>query len=245
MATRRWLLVAIALAGGCAHRMAAIDESVAALPAGERQRVVSMQQRVDAAQSNVASARVARDEAQQLLRVADRQLRAARARLDAAKDALNLALRANDPAAMDAAERELRAAEQQVIAQRLQRDYADRLVALRTAELREREAEVDVARADLDAYRLAALNRYGIAGEPTPPSFGDEPRRARDELARRQQRVAELRGETANLRAAWEQQRRAVATRPTTEPLPPRQAPTDVNEGPAAPQSVPNQNFAQ
>ncbi|HZS38562.1 MAG TPA: hypothetical protein VFF06_17120 [Polyangia bacterium] len=259
MGTRRWLLIgfAAALIGGCAHHESVIDERVARLPAPARQRIVGQQQQVDVAEWNVRAARAARDEARQYLRIAEDELRAARTRLDAARASLELARGARDPATLDAADRELRAAEQQVIAKRLGRDYADRLFSLRKAELDERAAQVDVARADLDWMKMAELNRHGVAGDLSAQTYGESRAQARAELARRRQRVAALRGETADLRAAWEQQQRAAAARASIEPLPPpppkplpppsspQPAPTDVNEGPAAPQSMPNPNFAR
>jgi hypothetical protein len=186
---------------GCAH-----EPSVS--PASSQQHAV------DAAGRNVADARVAVADAQQLDRTANLEL---------------------ESATRAASTQESAVAQRELFAARAKKDYADRLIDLRRAELVESRAELD----------LVVAGYSQVARE-----------HAQSQLAIERARVADLRGNVESLRTVWTERARDYQTASRGHVIP--QAPFDdlpstrevggetgappgggANEGPSAPQSIP------
>jgi hypothetical protein len=196
MRMRCWLLalVAPALLGGCgaAPPTVRIDNArVARLPLEARRPIIDAQRRVDVAQANVGAARVARVDALRLRGAVD--------------DELEAVVVPRHAEALDLTERRM-------LASRAKRDYADRLVELRDAQLDERQAALALARADLDGVKLDALERHNLAAGLNPYAFAHAQKQARIDLAARRMRVAELQGEVASARTTWDERRRDFNT---------------------------------
>ena len=230
----RWLsgvLLATLGVSGCSHQMATVpDERLTQLPPASRQAVVAEEQRVSIAQQNVVSARVALDESRRFRDVTQSELRAANARLDAANKALALSESSRAAAQADRAREARRAAAMELAAAQAKRDYADRLVQLRRAQLDEANADLAVARADVEMRKIRELASRGLATPTEVNRFAESRSRAEADLARNRRMVAELSTVLASARENWESRRREYNTAsrvlaPLTPPPPPQQLP--------------------
>jgi hypothetical protein len=249
----RFLLLA-ALAG-CAHAPTVTTEQVVRLPPAARRQIIDARRSVDAADQNLTAARVAVDEAKRFRDIADRELDAARAHADAAKQSMDLGARAHAELTLEAARREREVSMRELFAARAKKDYSDRLVDLRHAEEDLRRAERDQARADFEYTKYVALRDNGIAGTYNEKDFLDARKRAQSNLADARSRVAALTGNVEALRTGWMERANEyqTASRGATVPPPPPPPPVPTetegapvgapspgaNEGPSAPQSMP------
>jgi hypothetical protein len=222
-----WAALAATLAlGGCASRVETVpDERLTQLPPAARQAVIAEEQRVNIAQQNVVAARVALDEAQRFRDVTRSELRAANARLDAANKELALARSARTPPQhVERAEEAQRSAAMELAAARAKRDYAERLISLRSAQLDEVTSELAVARADAEMRKIQELARRGLATPSEVNRFAEVRARSQADLARNRRLVAELSTVLASARENWEARRREYNTAARAEPpalLPP------------------------
>ncbi len=225
MSLRRWLLASALALAGCATSGVS-DRDVGRLPVADRAQIVTAHKSIDVAESNLAAARVARDEAKQFRKIAVNDLEAAKARLEAARGSVDLGRTARDDRALREASRNEDVARDQVVAARAKLDYADRLVELREAKINEAEASVTAARADVERTKLTLAQRNGVAGNVDPRKLEAERQDAQERLAETRARVAELEGECAQLKSAWDDRRsetRHTASR--AEMLPPAPPP--------------------
>lgn len=221
------LLLSIALAG-CATGAAVIDDQrLASISPGQRVQVSEAQTRVEEAQVDVTNAQVARDAAKDFLAVANAQGEAAQSRLRA------------EP--ID------NASDAQAVATRSKREYAERLLRLRDAELKVKRDELAVARAGLELAKARALGvRDG--------SYLHAIDRAQGRLSADQQLAANRSAEVGRLRLAWDGDRRAAEgarMRSLEHPVAPPPAAmsppaTGANEGPTEGfQHLPTDNFSR
>ena len=256
MRLRRWLLPCALALAGCATSGIS-DRDVARLPVADRTQIVTAQKSIDIAESNLETAKVARDEAKQFRKIAVSELDAARSHLEAARTGVDLGRTTRDDRALREASRNEDAARDQLVAARAKLDYADRLVELREAKINEAEADVNAARADVDRTKLTLLQRNGMAQNVDPRKLEAKRQDAQERLAESRAHVAELEGETAQLKTAWDDRRNEMshtASRGTfiAPPPPPAEVPMpsmrwrdqprgDVNDTPAAPSTKQSQ----
>ncbi|MDB4967996.1 MAG: hypothetical protein JWN44_3685 [Myxococcales bacterium] len=258
MSLRQWLLTGALVAAGCATSGGVSDRDIARLPVGERTQIVTAQHSIDVANSNLASARVARDEAKQFRKIASSELDAAKSRLDAARTGVDLGRSSRDDRTLRDAARNEDVARNQLIAARAKMDYADRLIELREAKVGEAQANVAAARADVETtkYRLVAAHDGDVKADGRKLEAARQD--AQERLAEQRARVASLDGETAQLKTAWDDRRREFNTasrgdvRDLHAPPPPAPLPAqkhidgrgDINDTPAAP-AVPDSQQPQ
>jgi predicted nucleic acid-binding Zn-ribbon protein len=250
---RRGLLAGAALFAACATTGVS-DRQVAQLPAQDRQQLVTAQRSIDVAEQNLATARVARDEAKQFRKVAQSEVAAARSRLEAARAALELGRSARDDRALRDAQHNQDLARAQLVTARAKADYADRLITLREARIDECEDALVVARAQVELDKAHLVQRNDMVPDANVPQLEANLHDANERLAERRERVAVLQGEVAQLRTAWDDRRgeqrtaargeyRDFAAPPAPAPLPPPPPPAvdpprgDVNDTPAAPET--------
>ena len=264
MSLRQWLLAGALAVAGCATSSGVSDKDVARLPVADRAQIVTAHKSIDVAESNLESAKVARDEARQFRKIAVSDLDAAKSRLEAARSGVDLGKTARDDAALREASRNEDAARAQVIASRAKLDYADRLVELREAKIGEAEASLNAAKADVDSTKLSLLQRNGMGADIDARKLDARRQDAQERLAESRAHVAQLEGETAQLKTAWDDRRREMnrtASRGEmiAPPAPPAEMPMprmkfrdqprgDVNDTPGAPETKqsqqPNNNIA-
>lgn len=257
MTLRRMLLAGVVVAVGCATTRVS-DEQLARLPAQDRAQIVTAQRSIDVADSNVAAAKLARDEAKQFQKIANQELDAANAQLQAARTGIDLGRTARDQRTLAVAGRREDMARDQMVAARAKLDYANRLVDLRQAKVNQAEAALDAARADVELTKVQLLQKDGITPTVNVAKVRDKRERAQSKLADARARVATLEGDVASLRTAWQERRQAYNTAwagqepPLHAPPPPRMLPTDqrgvanpprggVNDTPAAPETPQSQ----
>jgi len=222
---------------------------------------------VNDAHAVLEAAKVARDEAKQFRKIALSELDASKSRLEAARSSVDLGKTSRDDRALREASRNEDAAREQLIASRAKLDYADRLVELREAKINEAEANVNAAKADVEMTKLSLVQRNGMAGDVDAKRLEARRQDAQERLAEARAHVAQIEGETAQLKTAWDD-RRTEANRTasrgepmmlTTPPAPPAEMPMphmkwrdpprgDVNDTPSAPETkqsqAPNNNIA-
>jgi hypothetical protein len=204
-----WVAGAAAMAAfvGCASTPPpAADTQVALLPATSKAELVDAQQKVAMAESNVTSARVAVDEARQYRDIARSEMDASQARLRAAEQAVALYERARDPRITEA-QRAAGVAREQLLADRSKLDYAERLVDVRQAKLREMEATRDVARADVELARVRALRQNAMATTVDEARAFDNLQLTQTRLASARRDVATAQGSAEYARSLWRQQK--------------------------------------
>ena len=227
MTARSWSLVAVIVACGCAtSRTPPLDESaVLRLPADERVALDTPRAQVADADRRVTIAADLRDEARAFVKAAaeqDQRRTGALPALVGDTGTRAQALEANDKLA-----------------------YARRLLVAREAELAEARARLELAQAILRRAEAQALAR-----QRSGPSLRDRDFAAAETRAARRveksARMAALRSAEADeLRLAWERRHQlARALEPSPRPAPPP-IPPPVNDGPVAPQSVPDPSFAR
>jgi hypothetical protein len=258
MSLRQWLLAGAIAVVGCAHATAGVpDSAVARLPVEDRAQIATAQKSVDVAESNLGSAKEARDDAKQFHKIAMSDLDAAKSKLDAARAGLDLGRSTRDDRALREASRSEDIARNQVIAARAKLDYADRLLELREAKVDEGDAEIAAARADVEATKLHLLEQRDLAGDVNARGVQARRQDAQEKLAEKRARVAQLEGDVAQLKTAWDDRRHEsdVAARdvrgttgsgaPDEVPMPSmrwRDPPHgDVNDTPAAPETKQSQ----
>ena len=249
----RYALCAALFTFGCAHAPTVTNEQVVQLPPRSRQQIVDAQRAVTAADQNLTAAKVALDEAKRFRDIADRELDAAKAHAGASQRSMDLGRRSNAEYTLQAARRDREVAMRELFASRAKRDYADRLVDLRRAEVDLRHNELEQARADVEYTKYAALRENGLSQNLNESDFVNARERARTNVANAHGKVAALIGNVEALRTAWlsrandyQTASRGVSVPP---PPPPEALPAEgvpgaapapgVNEGPSAPQSMP------
>jgi hypothetical protein len=214
MTLRRWLPAAALVAGGCASTMTTrvSEGDVSRLPAHDQQQIVVAGNQQMAASAQVAVARRRGDEARQFRRVALDEQTAARARLEAARETIILAHSTRDTQQLTAAQRNEDVARDEMMATRAKLDYADRLVALRDAQLDGADAGVRLARADTHYRKAELVIQAGVNPNIDLTRIGRERDEAQAQLAQTRLRVAALQGEAQQLRMAWSDRRRELNT---------------------------------
>jgi hypothetical protein len=258
---RLWLPVVLLL--GCAHAPTVSSERVVQLPTQSREQIVRARQGVDVADQNVTAARIALDQSQKFRDIANRELDAAKARVEASRAGIALGRSARSQRTIRDSRADYDIAMRELFAARAKKDYADRIVDLRRAEVDLRRAERNYANSDFEYVKYAQLEQEGMAGDLKQSDFENARIRAQNDVARDRKRVADLAGSVEQLRTAWMQrdQDYETASRSTAivPPPPPRaleyQLPSEqmanppptfnpppaggVNEGPSAPEGVP------
>jgi hypothetical protein len=257
MSLRQWLLAGALAVAGCATAGGVSDRDVARLSVADRTQIITAHKSIDVAEANLASAKVARDEAKQFRKIALSDLDAAKSRLEAARSGVDLDKSARDDRTLRDATRNEDIARNQVIAARAKVDYADRLIELREAKITEGEANVTAARADVDMTKVQLVQRSGMANDIDAKAIEARRQDAQERLAERRARVAQLEGETAQLKTAWDDRRNetsrtAARGEMIAPPPPPEEVPMprmkyrdtprgDVNDTPAAPETEQSQ----
>jgi hypothetical protein len=243
---------------GCAHAPTIPSERVVQLPPPSREQIARAHQSVDVAEQNVSAARVALDQTQKYRDIAKRELDTANSRVEAARAAMDLGRSAHSQPTLRDSRADYNLAMRELFAVRAKKDYADRLADLRRAELDQRRAEVAYANADYEQMKYGQLEQAGMAGDLKASDFEDARVRAQNDVGRERMRVAELSGSVEQLRVAWMERDHEYSTAsratPVLPPPPPPALPTEkearpstfnpppsdgVNEGPSAPQSLP------
>jgi hypothetical protein len=173
----RQSLLAIAVVAGGCATSSVANEQVERLPAGDRVELGTAHKSIDVAAENLDAAKAAHDEAKQFRRIAQNQLEAA----------------ASDP---------------QLVVARAKLDYADLLVQLREARIGEAEASLSAARADVERTKLQLLQKNSIATAPSLPGKLEVRRHeAQLRLAESRAQVAQLEGDVALRKTAWDERR--------------------------------------
>ncbi len=139
------------------------------------------------------------------------------------------------------------------MAARAKLDYADRLVDLREAKISEAEAAFAAARTDDELTKVRIAQRNGMARDLDVNLYESRRQDAAERLAEERAKVADVEGETEQLKTAWDDRRHEMnhtASRgelvappapPSELPMPPtpkwRNDPRgDVNDTPGAPE---------
>lgn len=159
-----WLLAGSLLAACATTAPAHVDDArLARLPPAEREGLIDQHRGVDIASSNLETAKVALNDAEQFRSIVESERSAAQSRLSAAQKSVALTSRAvNDANAQRSTQEEQTVASQRLDAANAKMQYAENLVALRQKQVDLRQAELDLAKADIELQRydrLAAANQ--------------------------------------------------------------------------------------
>lgn len=244
-----WLAGALAsslLMVGCARDAAKMDQAkLGRLPIEQKQEVFTAEHNVSVAQTNKAAAERAKDQAQLFMSMADEEVAAAKSRVNAAKNALDLAHRANSTSEINAANRAYDLANKQLIASVSKKEYANRLVDLRDAQIELADKQVDAAQADLAFLRANSLRANGIAPSQNEADLMRDRDEKMRELALQERNVATTQDTAERYRFAWEQNRQeynvAAREQPGLPPIkPPPSPPRFPSEKTTPPEPLPS-----
>jgi hypothetical protein len=235
--------LALAALGGCAHeqQITIRGSLLSQLPVSRQGPILAAQRQVDLAADSSARAEQALDQAKSQRDVAWSEFDAAKARAEAANKGLLFAEReqSGSPHVLRSAEREQALAYQEKGASQAKLDYAERLVALRRAELRQSKTRFQEAHANLTFVEAATLQQEGIDPHVNIDQVARERDRARIQLVQREPLVAQLRSETESLRIGWQEKRHAFNVAQRGEPVLPPTAGAPVTTGQGAASSNP------
>jgi hypothetical protein len=223
MTLRRALLAAVLVAAGCATT-AVSSRELARLPPEDLAQVATASRSIEVAAQSLEAAQRSLDEARQLRTTATDERTAARAHLDAARANGALARRKRDDRMLRAAVADEDAAQRELLATRAKLDYANSLLELRQSRVAEGEAAVDAARADVELTKVRLLEQNGVYTRVDPRRIDAQRQRAQEKLAEARARVAQLAGETALRKQAWDDRRREARTTAAGDQSPPSPA---------------------
>jgi len=210
MSLRQWLLAGALIVGGCATTGGVSDSDVARLPVAAREQIMTAHKSIEVAQANLDGAKLARDEAKQFHHIAVAELDSSKSRLEAARGSVDLDAQSRDDRALRQASRAENDARAQLVAARAKLDYANRLVELREAKIAEAEANLAAARADVELEKARIAQRNGIARDLNVNKLASQRQDCAERLAEQRAHVADLEGETAQLKTAWDDRRTEV-----------------------------------
>lgn len=249
---RSWLfsgaLAALAMslgASGCGQEQVKNDQAMLGrIPMDQKQAVFTAQNNLQVAQANMQSAQRSLDESRAFQEVAGRQVDAAKARTDAAKKAIELGQKMRDPQQIQAARTNWGIANREVTALQSKKSYADRLVDQRSEQVTLAQKEADLAGTEVSIARVEVLRNSGYHPNENIASLVRTRNDKQAEIASIRGRLSALDQQVAQLRGAWQQQRRSynVAARSFTPPptkTPPRPEQLPLQTIPEVEQAVP------
>ncbi len=230
---RSWWLAgalgAVLAASGCGQEQVKSDTAMLGrIPMDQKQPIFTAQNNLQVAQANVQSAQRAVDESRAFQDVASKQVDAAKARVAAAQKAFELGQKMRDPQQIQAARGNFDIAQREVTALQTKKSYADRLVELRSEQVNLAQKEADLADSQLAIARVEVLQQQGYRPKENVADLVKARNDKQAEIAAIRGRLGALDQQVAQLRVAWQQQRRSynVAARNFTPP------PTRAPQGP-------------
>ena len=226
------LFSACALTGGQSPPKTVDDARLARLPAEERAQLVDQERAVDLAKSNLETAKVGLNDAEQFLGIVQTEHSSAEQRLAAAKKAVDLNSRTAGSSGVgtDDAQRELDMATPRLDAAKAKLQYAHSLVDLRKAQVDQRQAELDLAEGDVQLARYDRLKAHDQAGDLRREDFVAARDKAKSDVSERKTAVEARRGTVQASQHAWSELHKKFdvaahapgAQAPTDAPPPPQ-----------------------
>ena len=204
------------------------DEQVARMSTEQRQQILEVEKQIAAEEANVSGARAAVRDAETFVSSVDKELAAANTRLQAAKEVGELQQRGSQPNGTDVG-RSLNEEQAAVDAARAKKDYADRLLALRQAELNKAQADLNRVQKQVDVTKIRLAFQNGDASRDGVQRVETELNDAQVEANRVESEVKTLTTEVDNLKEVWTAKQ--GQTNPTQSSLP-------RIEGPNAPERI-------
>jgi hypothetical protein len=226
------LAVASACAGSKASEVK--DEQLGQLPREDRQAIIDQERSVDIAKANVDAAKASAQQAHEFRDMVGNELDAAKANRDAVDNSANVKYGTNKQAAAADANARRQLAAQQVSATEAKSEYADKLIDVREAEVEQREAEHNLAKARLEHSKYDTLRQRGLGENINRQNILDNERDAEQKRAEASQKVMQLQGYADSSKKNWDgaqQQYQASAKsthvdeRPVQVPPPPKYIP--------------------
>lgn len=217
-------LSAFAFGSGCKGMGSNVvtDEQVARMSTEQRQQILEVEKQIAVEQSNVDGASAGVSDAEVFVSSVNKELSAANTRLAAAKEVGELQQRGSTPNG-SALGRSLNEEQAAVDAARAKKDYADRLLSLRQSELNKAQAELNLARRQVDVTKIRLAFQNGDASRDGVQSLETELNNAQVEANRADSEVKTLTTEVDNLKDVWTAKQ--GQTNPTQSALPRMQGP--------------------
>jgi hypothetical protein len=219
-----WMAGALAstmLVVGCAHQTKVSEAKLGQLPLAEKQAIFAAQHNVTVEEANAQAATRARDEATTFREVAKNEVASAKSRGDASRQAIKLAQKTGDPAAMSNAQRGAALASRELAAARAQQDYGEKLVELRNAQVTLANDRVTASRNEVAFAEADAVRRHGIDPGVNMADVTSARDKANGKVIEDGHKVAILNDEANSSRLAWEQRRRAFNLAQSGSPIMP------------------------
>jgi hypothetical protein len=221
-----WLGTMIALSwAGCASEQSThVDNAkLGRLSEPDRQAIIQSENDVNVARSNVTTLQSSVDEAKRFQSVAAHQIDAAKASEAAANDADKLAQRAGGAMAQIKAAQMKRRATAEMAAAKARKDFADRMIDLRNAQLDEAKARVDAAQAQVEQTKMIKARGNG-QDIKNADAIEKATRQADDKVTQAHQKSTQQQALADLARQNWEQKQaefNLAAAQPVIQPPPP------------------------
>jgi hypothetical protein len=215
------IALSIAACGGGQKSLRVDDARLVRLPPEARQQLIDEEREVRVAETNLEAARVAEREAREFQAIVEKERSAAREFLEAAQKAQKLARQANDGSMAAGSTSDEAAARERLRAVDAKLEYAKQLASYRVAVVRQREAELDAARADLEVRKVSQLAAAGQADGLDTAEFDRAAANARRRADDAQVRAQSRRGDVEARRASWQAARGTSTTGVDDAPPPP------------------------
>lgn len=231
-------LAATAMVAGCAHEQVN-QEQLGRLPIGEKNAIFAAQHNVTVAEANEAESRKAYGQAQQFAGIMANETKLAKEHAKLARQTFDLGRKTNNPETLRAADRADKLAVKEDLSARSGREFADRLVALRAAEVDLAKAHYNEAVAEKNFVEADSLRRNNIEPGVNFAKLTQQREEARIKAVDEERKAAALRDEANTARLTWNERRRSLdvaMARPGPAEIPSIQAPGAAPQVRPAPQ---------
>ena len=223
MSGRIAMVIALSLAACGSQQKAQVEDSrLVRLPPAAREGILDDERNVRVAETNLEAARVAEREAKDYQSIVDNERNAARQQLEAAQKAQKLGQSANDTKMQANARDDGSAAQARVRAVDAKMEYAEQLVGLRAEIVKQRQAELEAARAELESKKVTQLVSAGQGEGLDQGRFDRAAVDTRKRADQARQRVMERRTTVEARKATWQTARGEGGSGIDDAPPPPR-----------------------
>src|SRR5215471_17529068 len=178
------------------------DKLISGLNEPDRQAIIESENNVNVARSNVTTLQSSVDEAKRFQSVAAHQLQAAQTNDAAANDANKLAEQKGGAMALVKAAQLKRRSTAELAAGKARKDFADRMVDLRNAQLDEAKAKVGAAQAEVEKTKMIKARGNG-KDVKNADAIEKASRQADDRVAQANQKSAQQQALADLARQTW------------------------------------------
>lgn len=184
------------------------DDRLVRLPEDSRAAILKREQAVNVATSNLRAIRTALEEAKRFEGIVNTEVSAATTLQDANERSIKLAEDASDKSSLANAQRAEELSRQRVAMREAKLEYARKLENLRRVQTDEAEAQLALAKAELELTQYQELHKHGMDAGLDGAAFMRTQEQAAARVAEHARQARELRAQVSERQNNWEALRR-------------------------------------